>query len=249
MPTVPSVRGRPRRPGAVSSRVIRRFRASLVLAGVLSLGLAACDRPKETEAPRLRMLMGEERATPITWDGQAETFNLAGKPLRTVRLWTFDGSTEGFTATRSELEPAEGEGLHVKVLDPTLRSPKGLTVDGGVYSLVLVRLTRLKAGGRWDGALYYSTPLHGEAVEFFARPVLGADPSVGETSILVYDMRRPAAGGEDWKTAEIQQIRVDLEHEVGGEFLIHQVAIAERADLSPYLPPPSPPPPEPQPAG
>lgn len=248
MPTVPFVRGWSRNRGDLSVHAFRFSRASVALASVLLLGLAACDRPKESEPPRLRMLVGEERAAPVTWNAETEAFSLAGKPLRTVRLWTFDGSTEGFTATKSELEPAEGEGLHMKVLDPTFRSPKGLTIDGGVYSLVLVRLTRVKAGGLWDGALYYSTPLHGESVQFFAKPVLGADPAVGETTILVYDMRHPTAGADDWKTAQIQQIRFDLEHQVGGEFLIHQVAVAERADLSLYVaaPPPSP---EPAPAG
>lgn len=201
--------------------------------------LSACGR-SDQPPQRMRMLTGGERPAPITWNGETGGFELAGKPLRTVRLWTFDGSTEGFTARESEVLPADGPGLHVRMRDPTLRSPRGLAIDGSVYSLVLVRLTRLKAGGAWDGALYYATPLHGESAQFFGKPLQGADPQVGETTLLIYDMRHPAAGGEDWRTAEIDQVRLDLEDKAGGEFLIHQVAIAEKADLSAYMAQPAP---------
>jgi hypothetical protein len=215
-----------------------RAAAILPLLAALILPLAACGR-SEDPPQRLRMIQGQERPAPVAWNGASGGFELAGKPLRTVKLWTFDGSTEGFTAPKSEVLPAEGPGLHVRLRGPILRSPRGLAVDGSVYSLVLVRLTRLKAGGGWDGALYYATPLHGESAQFVGKPLQGADPAVGETTVLIYDMRHLAAGGGDWKTAEIDQIRLDLEDRPGGEFLIHQVAIAERADLSGAPPPAS----------
>lgn len=215
-------------------------RRGWLLAGFAVLALGGCGRRDEGEPPRLRMLQGEERPAPIAWNGETGGFELAGKPLRTVKLWTFDGSTEGFTALKSEVLPAEGPGLHVRLRDPTLRSPRGLGIDGSVYSLVLVRLTRLKPGGGWDGALYYSTTLHGESGQFVGKPLQGADPAVAETTLLIYDMRRPVVGGEDWKTATIEQIRLDLEDRPGGEFLIHQVAIAEKADLTPYMATPAP---------
>lgn len=199
----------------------------------MALALAACERtpeppPPPTEAPAAR----NERAGPVRWNPDARAFELSGKPLRAVKLWTFEGSTEGCTSPRSQVIPADPTGLRVTFGEPSLRSPRGLAVDGSHYSLVLVRLTRLKGGGGWNGALYYSTPQHGEAGGLFGKPVLGADPAPGETAILVYDMANQTVGGEDWKTSLIDQIRFDLQDQPGGEFLIHQIAIAARADLA-----------------
>ncbi|MDP3749237.1 MAG: hypothetical protein Q8Q88_19550 [Phenylobacterium sp.] len=164
-------------------------------------------------------------------------FELAGQPLRQAKLWTFDGSTDGFTAAKSQLSLADDKGLHVRVVDPPLRSPRDLEIEGWSYSLVLVRLTRLKRGKTWDGALYYTTETHPESVQFLAKPISGADPAIHETSILVYDMTRLTVGGEDWRNSIIDQIRLDLEDQPGGEFLIHQVAIAASSNAPALLAP------------
>lgn len=215
---------------------------TLCLVGLALLG--ACDGAVSSPpAASARPPAVTERPSPVRWNPQESAFELAGRPLRAVKLWTFDGSTEGYTAPRSELIPAAAGGLQVSIVDPMVRSPSGLSVNGSNYSLVIVRLTRLKAGGGWNGALYYVTPEHGESGEFFGKPVLGADPKVGETAILVYDMARQTVGGEDWALSLIDQIRIDLEDRPGGQFLIQQIAIAEKADLSTFLPPPLTPPP------
>jgi hypothetical protein len=140
----------------------------------------------------------------------------------------------------SKVSPAPGAGLSVVMADPTLRSPKGLNVPGGQYPLVLVRLTRVQPGAKWDGALYYATSNHGETIGFFGKPLAGADPKVGETTTLVYDMSRQAAGAPDWSQSTIDQFRLDLEDRSGGAFLIRQIAIAENPDpsaLAPVAPP------------
>ena len=200
--------------------------ASLVLLAVVS----GCSRPAETSksaAPAAPAAPAVERAGPVRWNAAMSAFELNGKPVKALKLWTFDGSTEGFTPVGSKVSPAPGSGLSVLIADPTLRSPKGLNVPGGQYSLVLVRLTRTQAGGPWDGALYYSTAAHGETINFFGKPRSGADPKVGETTTLVYDMSKQAAGGADWTQSVIDQLRLDLEDRPGGGFLIRQVAIAE----------------------
>jgi hypothetical protein len=142
----------------------------------------------------------------------------------------------------SKVAPATGAGLSVVVADPTLRSPKGLNVAGGQFPLVLVRLTRTQPGAKWDGALYYATPMHGESIGFFGKPLSGADPKVGETTTLVYDMGHQAAGGADWSQSVIDQIRLDLEDVPGGGFVIHQIAIGQPADAAALSPPPPAPP-------
>jgi hypothetical protein len=38
-------------------------------------------------------------------------FELAGEPLKAAELWTFDGSTEGFTAVGGRISPAAGQGI------------------------------------------------------------------------------------------------------------------------------------------
>ena len=195
---------------------------------VCALALAACDRPAAPAKPAGPAIpVGVERAGPASWNAATGGFEMAGHPLKTLKLWTFDGSTDGFTALHSKIEPAAGQGLQVTVADPTLRSPKGLKVVGGEYSMVLVRLTRVAPAGAWDGALYYSTPKHSEEVAFFGKPTSGADPKVGETTTLVYDMSRQTAGAPDWMQSTIDQIRLDLEDKPGGVFVIRQIAIVQ----------------------
>jgi len=207
----------------------------------LTAALAACGRPTDTAKPP-PVAAGPlvERDGPIRWNASSGAFELAGKPLKTVKLWTFDGSTEGFVPVGSKIIPAPGTGLSVTVADPTLRSPKGLNVPGGQFPLVLVRLTRTAPAGAWDGALYYSTAHHGEGIGFFGKPVSGADPAVGETTTLIYDMSRQAAGAPDWSQSTIDQIRLDLEDRAGGVFLIRQIAIAANPDPAAIAPAPPP---------
>ena len=108
--------------------------------------LASCHRPTDqAKAPSGPVPAGPERAGPVRWNAATGAFELNGKPLKTVKLWTFDGSTDGFTAMGSKIAPAAGQGLAVAIADPTIRSPKGLNVPGAQYPLVLVRLTRTAA--------------------------------------------------------------------------------------------------------
>jgi hypothetical protein len=206
------------------------FWTGLAVAAAL---LAACSRPAEqSQAPSVAAGPTVERTGPVAWNPAAGGFELSGRPLKTAKLWTFDGSTDGFTGGRSAVTPAQGEGLAVTIVDPSLRSPAGLDVPGGQYSQVIVRLTRVADGGAWDGALYYATAAHPESGAFLAKPT-GAQPALGETVTLVYDMSRPAAGAGDWLASRIDQIRFDLEDKAGARFVIHQVAITENPNAAP----------------
>jgi hypothetical protein len=203
--------------------------------------LASCERPAG-HAPTSASLAAPaapviERAGPIRWNAATGAFELNGKPLKTDKLWTFDGSTEGFTAVDSKVAPAPGQGLLVRIAGPILRSPSGLNVPGVRFPLVLVRLTRTAAGQGWDGALYYATASHGESAGFVGKPVFGADPALNETTTLVYDMSRQAVGAPDWKLSAIDQIRLDLEDTSGGAFTVLQVAVAENPGGIDFAPP------------
>jgi hypothetical protein len=217
----------------------------LALAAAL---LASCHRPIEDAKapPSAPLKIVSERAGPVRWNTATGGFELGGKPLKAAKLWTFDGSTDGFTPVTSKVAPAAGQGLALNIVDPTIRSPKGLNVPGAQDSLVLVRLTRTAPGAAWDGALYYSTPAHSEMSTFLGKPLSGADPAVGETTTMVYDMSRQTVGAPDWTQSTIDQIRFDIEDKAGGAFVIHQIAIAENPDpaaLTPAKPPAKPAPP------
>jgi len=215
---------------------------------IAALGLAllsACDQPRSRE-PRLNprpqpaddrhlppaaLSTGTavERPGPYAWDAEAARFTFNGQPLKAGRLWTFEGSTDGFVMTGGEVLPDETRGLRVaaRAFDSVLRSPSGLALQGAQFNHVLVRVTRLSQAPDWDGSLHYVTAAHPEAPGFMARPLQGAEPEVNETVILAYDMRRLTKGGEDWVSSEIERIRLDFDDAAGGEFLVHQVAITE----------------------
>lgn len=195
-----------------------------------AVSLAACGRPADKAYAPSPAGPLVERPGPVRWNAATGGFELNGKPLRTVKLWTFDGSTEGFTAVGSKITPAPGQGIEIDIADPTIRSPRGLNVPGGQYPLVLVRLTRIAPASVWDGALYYTTAGHPESIGFFGKPVSGANPKVGETTTLVYDMSRQTVGGPDWMQSTIDQIRIDLEDQPGGVFLVRQIAMANDPD-------------------
>jgi hypothetical protein len=207
----------------------------LPILAIGALTLAACEGPIRARSPASAEPAKvapdgpppAERAQPVRWNETEERFELNGQPLRAAKLWTFDGSTDGFVVTGGEVALTNGSGLSVvqRDPDPILRSPSGLNVDGSVNTLVLVRLTRAATGQAWSGALHYTTEGHGESAGFMALPVQGADPAINETTILVYDMTRLKRGGEDWTQSVIDQLRFDLEDMPGGEFLVRQVAI------------------------
>ena len=221
---------------------IRTPTSAAVLA-VLALSLlSACDRaqprkphraptpitanvvlPVVAPAGPIREIPG-----PISWDAAKGAFVFNGQPLRAEKMWVFDGATDGFTMGNGEVAPADGAGLSVNELgaDSSLRTPRGLNVDGHTRSLVIVRVTRVRPATPFDGSVYYTTAAHGETAAFHARPVAGKSPEVGETATLVFDMHRLSKGDLDWRGAIIDQVRIDLDDGPGGAFIVRQVAIA-----------------------
>lgn len=201
------------------------------------LVLTACDRPKgapppaqvPTQAPVAVPAAPRpiRPAEPIVWDETSGRFTLDGMVLKTAQLWRFDGVTEGFSGGGVQLETVSGGGLRVTEQnpDPIVRSPQNLAIEGGRYNAVLVRLMREKASPKWDGSLFYATAAHGEANEFHTKPLRGANPVEGETTIMVYDMAHLKKGGEDWSSSIVTGLRLDLDDSAGGVFRIHQIAV------------------------
>ena len=208
-------------------RTAARLPAGFLIAGLLAL--SACDQPKpapKAEAPAAK-LRPARTPEPITWDAAQKAFVLDGKPLKAAALWTFETGTDGFQGAGSTLAARPGGGLDVTgdLFDSIVRLPKDLSIKGAESNVVLVRITRNADTERWDGSLFWTTAAHGEAAGFATKPIRGADPAVGETTIMVYDLAHPKKGGDDWTRSTISGVRLDLDDSAGGAFTIHQVAI------------------------
>jgi hypothetical protein len=88
-----------------------------------------------------------------------------------------------------------------------------------------VRLTRVRPSDKWDGSIFYTTAAHGEAGAFHTKPLRGANPVQGETTIMVYDMASLKKGGDDWTASTISGLRLDFDDSPGGAFLVHEIAV------------------------
>lgn len=217
-----------------------RLISIVIVLAVGAMTLTGCSR--DENQPGGQASAPSERNGPVTWNASSGAFELAGQPLAAAKMWTFDGSTDGFAALDTQLTAAPGKGMTWPVKYPSLRSPKGLAIDGAQNSLVIVRLTRTKGGEMWDAALYYTTEKHGESGQYFAKPINNNSPAVNETVTLVYDMSRLVVGGSDWVESTIDQLRIDIEDKPGGKFVIHQIAITANpnfAALAPVAPSPA----------
>ena len=79
-----------------------------------------------------------------------------------------------------------------------------------------------------DGAVLPGTrPTVSEVATVYARVYRGKNPRIGQTVTLVFDMAKLAAGGDDWTTSRIEQIRLQTDDQPGGEFVIREAAISQ----------------------
>jgi hypothetical protein len=209
-------------------------RWSSLAAAVVAVGLAACSQPASnvTQQPEPDSTYQADPnaagAPPVTWDGGHTAFVQNGKPLRPAKLWRFAGSTDGFTVPGA-VSAASADGLTIenKLYGAFVRTPDNLALDGRRSTTILVRITRDKPGTQWDPIVYYTTTAHAETETFKAKLYRGHNPVVGETTVLVYDMRHLAAGGSDWVNSKIRQIRFQTDDQPGGAFTIRDIAITE----------------------
>ncbi|KRB40059.1 MAG: hypothetical protein V4514_05210 [Pseudomonadota bacterium] len=190
-----------------------------ILASLLAvLTLCACDKPNDPEPSR-------NWAALVAWDQASGDFLVDGRPAAVVKAWDFAKGPVEVQTPNAVSRHVAGEGLDVSSVAPDARLRIPLNLRGSEASLVVVRLTRVKAGAGWDGALYYVTRRHGEAPAFMSFPGDPAAPLAGVPVVLVYDMKDLPAGGGDWMRSMIEHVRLDLDKEAGGEVVIHQIAL------------------------
>lgn len=125
-------------------------------------------------------------------------------------IWYFDTSVDGFTTTGGTQALNAG---WVEVtstgIDPSFVSPV-IAIDGGAYPVIKARVKRL-AGTGWDGTIFYSTAGHGMSGLYCKTISMPANfNTVNDTEILEWDMSVLTAGGNDFITNTITQIRIDI---------------------------------------
>ena len=191
-----------------------------ILGGLLAaFVLTACDKPNYPESER-------DLASLVKWGAASQTLMLGEKPARVMKSWDFSQAPIGLELLNAKAKLVPGQGLLVSGVasDPGLRLPTD-GLRGSEASLLVVRLTRVKATANWDGAVYYATEQHPESARFMSRPAGSVVPPTGVPVVLVYDMESLRVGGDDWMKSMIKHIRLDLDDGAGGEVLIHQVAL------------------------
>ncbi|MFS0827585.1 phage tail tip fiber protein [Pseudomonas phoenicis] len=145
-------------------------------------------------------------------------------------LWQFDTGTEGWTVAGGTISAANGVlTVTSNSNDPRIVSPGVLAVPGAQYPLVRARITRRAgAAADWDGRVFYSTAGHGQSSSYFN---LAANPNlaVGQSTIVEWDMSALTAGGNDWVTNTITNIRLDFGNTSGGVFDVDWIAIGRSA--------------------
>jgi hypothetical protein len=146
--------------------------------------------------------------------------------------WNFTTTDESWTGANATVSSVDGA-LQVLATasDPRILSPGSLTINGSVARIVRARVMRLN-GSDWQGALFYVTSGHGISGSFFK--------SIPDTTILnkwvtlEWNMADLTAGGDDWITSTITQLRFDFGVGAVGDFLVDWVLVGglEQTDFT-----------------
>lgn len=126
-------------------------------------------------------------------------------------IWYFDVTTESWSAAGGTATWNSGwVDVTSSGVDPQFISPSGMTVSGSVYQVIKARIKRL-AGTGWDGTAFYQTSGHGFSASYCKTISMPAGfDTVGDTVVVEFDMSDLTAGGTDWASNTITQIRLDF---------------------------------------
>lgn len=149
---------------------------------------------------------------------------------KAAERWRFRGTADGWSPNANATLTTTPNGLILNevVADANI-SITGLAIDGATHRYVILDLERVAFGsvGTWQGVLRYATSGHGFSLSFYK---VIENIGLGERRLQVLDMHALTVGGTDWQTNEITQLRVDLDDDAGGQFVIHGIHVGE-ADL------------------
>ena len=148
-------------------------------------------------------------------------------PLDAAITWNFNGTADGWTGQNATVT-AQAAAARVSSAntDPMFRSPSGLGIDGSKDFIVQARITRV-AGSGWEGSCFYSGGTYGESYSSY-KIITNPQLTPGQSAVLTWDMSALTAGGTDWTTHTISQIRLDFGASAADVFDVDWVAIGKR---------------------
>ena len=129
--------------------------------------------------------------------------------------WNFDAGVESWTGTNATISHQSNGSIRITPIttDPLIRSPSGLSIDGGLNRYVRARV-KLVSGATTSPqfAVYYVTSGHGESGSYFksTADILSGTSGSNHWVTLEWDMHNLTAGGKDWQGSTITQIRLDF---------------------------------------
>jgi hypothetical protein len=145
------------------------------------------------------------------------------------KVWYFDPGVEGWTSTGGTQAANNGwVDLTSTGADPAFLSPTGLALAGATYPIIKARIKRL-AGSGWDGTAFYVTGGHGVSASYMKTIAAPSPFAVGDTAIVEFAMDSLTAGGTDWVSSTIDQIRLDFGATSADVISVDWVAIGRNA--------------------
>lgn len=147
-------------------------------------------------------------------------------PYAPYITWSFDTGISGWTTVGATASVSSGiVTLTSTSNDPNFISPT-ISVPGGNYDKIRARVKRTGGSG-WDGSIFYTTSGHGFSSSYYSN--ITPDPGFPDWYIVEWDMVNLTAGGSDWTTHTITQIRIDLGNTNSDVFLVDWVSIGTRS--------------------
>lgn len=141
--------------------------------------------------------------------------------------WNFDTSADGWSVTNGTISAANG----VLTITATTNDPQltrgSLSIVGALYPLIKAKITR-RAGSDWDGNLFYITAGHG-FVGGYRKTAPNPNIAIGQSAVVEWDMSNLTAGGTDWLSSTITNLRLDLGANTGDSFDIDWIVVGRMA--------------------
>lgn len=115
---------------------------------------------------------------------------------------------------------------------PQLRSPSGLSIAGATYTKVRAHVRFLNATPpTWEGKCYYVTGGHSFSESYMKQIAQPADYRREQWMLLEWDMAALTAGGSDWTSNTITQLRLDFCSTAFCEWEIDYVEVVSAAGV------------------
>lgn len=147
------------------------------------------------------------------------------------KTWYFDATSDSWiSAVNTTVAPANGwitVNATGNTPSITLKTDLSPGVNGGQYNLLKIRIRRTSGSG-WSGKVFYKTSGHGFTSSYY-KQVSNPSIAVGQDAIVEWDMSSLTAGGTDWKTGTILNLKLEIGVDANDDFEIDWIAVGRNA--------------------